>query len=277
MTTDAKRDSETRPTLQTSRFPTPPERTTTRRLLVVLLDVSYSMGESSTSKAPIDGQPDPGTPIAELNAALHQFTQAGGIQIDDFADNGEIAIGAFSAPNHKAQVIWLPLGTPVREGSKIHWARHVRPSSGSIEADGGTPLGMAVGAALDVINERVAELALKKVRVTPRPVLVVLTDGKPTDDISRATQRVHQMEEASELLMWVAGMAGSDPSQLGTLADKGNYIPLADKPIGDFIRFLSASVDVAGKNSRRTAREIYDSMNRKWRTGAPRSSDVADS
>lgn len=230
------------------------EDTTERGLLVVLLDISYSMG-----------QPEAHPPIDELNTALSGYLTE--VTTSEFAHNGELAIAAFYGdPENKNRLVirWLPLGVAVHENSPVHWARHARPFNKGLVPRGNTPLGAAIIKATSVITTRASELADANVTLNPRPVLLVLTDGHPTDSVAEAAAQVHRMETEHELVVWIAGMRGADQEKLRPVANKGNLVELGTKSIASFIRLMSMSVQVSEGQSRRSAQDIYDALNRKW-------------
>jgi len=229
-----------------------PEDTGERKLLVVLLDISSSMGEETGGSTPID----------ELNRAFRDFLRPNAIQLSEFGLNGELAIAAFYADSTGKHVTWLPLGVPVREASQVHWVRYATQFDDDLIAGGGTPTGFAISQAVAVITERYSEWQRDGVYPNPRPVLLVLTDGKPTDSLTEASTAVHQLEDEGKLVLWVACTEHADMTKLATLADKGNLISLGGKPIDSFIALISQSLDVAQRG--RTARDIYDRLNQKW-------------
>jgi uncharacterized protein YegL len=232
-----------------------PEDEPERQLLVVLLDVSASMamGGAAAGERPID----------ELNGAFREFLAPGGVQNSDLGRTGELGIAVFHSSSNTPMISWLPLGRKVHEDSPLYWVRYVKPFN-NLHASGGTPLGAAVCEALDVIERRRKEWREDNIKPNPRPVLVTLTDGQPTDDISDAARRVHELEDSQDLLSWIAYTKNADPTKIAALADKGNAVPLGDKKIASFIQLLSLSVRTAANFRSRTAAEVYLSLLTKW-------------
>lgn len=233
-------------------YQVPPAETDPRRLLVILLDTSGSMG------------PPPGEqahrvyPIDELNDALDLYLDD--MEQSQFAYNGEVAIGEFYERVEGNPVIrWLPLGeSPSEPNTPFYFAREVHPLAVAerLTAGGKTPMGDAISYGLDVAAARREKLREQNIVVTPRPVVVVLTDGAPSDSIDEAAAQLHQMEASNEVVLWIGYTNDAQPGAMRVLADKGNLIPLGDAPIASFMALLEASAQVGG----RTAAEIYDGM-----------------
>lgn len=263
-----------------------PDQTTNRRLLVSLVDLSDSMnavpqvGASAGAPNQRLGDAAPITPIMELDGALRSYLLKELDQDQQFGLSGEIAVGGFWGA---ANVAWMDLGTPVRAGSNVYWVRYVtarlreREASGNpfrLIAEGGTPLLFAVNNALDLIEERRREWGPAR-PPAHRPILVVLTDGVPTDMFEQASRRVtqlftrtkerlHDLEARKMILFWVACTADADEETLMPLADKGNMIALGDKRISSFITLMQMSPDIAKAGGSRDARTIYTDLRAKW-------------
>lgn len=248
------------PSLQAGAYrSTAPEDENPRRLLVILLDCSGSMGQVPS------GQDEQGpTPIEELRSALANFVSY--LAQSPFAENGEIAIGLFQEMIEDQPVLqWLHLGVPVYEDARIYWAQNVSPRSLKAEwltPAGRTPIGAAVEASLLVVRSRSKELAQVGHMFHPRPVLLVLTDGRPTDNLTAATALAHEMEDRGEIALWIAVMQGTNTVKLSALADKGNLIELGDKGIAAFVTLMSMTPTAIG----RTARDIYAGLLSKWKS-----------
>jgi uncharacterized protein YegL len=258
---------------------TSPDSTGTRRLLVSMLDLSDSMNTDYSHGKDAGPTPVGERPIDELNAALHSYVLDELDQDPEFRRNGEIAVGGFYGNN---TVEWMKLGIPVHADSNFYWTRYVsaemRESEESdpfeLEAGGGTPLGHAVNAAIDLIEgERTGWR--DGIRTAHRPIIVVFTDGAPTDmfdgnstrlqtHFQSAINRVHQLEGSKELLFWIACTRGANTEALLALANKGNLIPLGGKKISSFITLMQMSPTAASAGGSRPAEEVYADLRRKW-------------
>jgi len=236
---------------------TPPEKTVTRRLLVVLLDTSGSMGLRKSS------QQDQLLPIQELAKALDSFIYNTDFEISQFGRNGEIAIANFWGED-PGEVHWFHLVTRVSSQSNIFYARYIGASGDTkLTAEGGTPMGYAVERALDEISKRLKEWYEEGLRRDARPALVLLTDGEPTDDIRQASERVKQMEDQGDLAFWIATTKSATKDMILPLAPRGNIIDLADRPLDSFVMLMSISADAtAGRH--KSVDEIYANVQKKW-------------
>lgn len=63
--------------------------------------------------------------------------------------------------------------------------------------DGGTPMGAAIVGALNLVEARLSELKAANIGRF-KPMMVVMTDGEPTDDVSAARARLAQLDLPSE-------------------------------------------------------------------------------
>jgi uncharacterized protein YegL len=68
----------------------------------------------------------------------------------------------------------------------------------ALEFGGRTPLGAAIELALDMLTARLRELAEEGIPVTKKGIAIIC-DGHPTDDTSRAIERLHEFEEKEKL------------------------------------------------------------------------------
>ncbi len=86
-----------------------------------------------------------------------------------------------------------------------------------LNADGETPMGEAILRGLELVEERKG--IYKQTGTTYfRPWVFMLTDGYPTDDISRAATRVHEMEGTNKVVFFAVGVDGADMDMLGRIA-----------------------------------------------------------
>lgn len=155
---------------------------------VLLLDVSGSMG---------------GRPIAALNAGLAAF--AADVANDALArQRVEVAIVTFGVD-----------GVQVRQDFKV--AGEFQPPT--LSAGGATPMGAAIGRALDLLEERKRQYRANGISYY-RPWVVLITDGAPTDEWADAARRVHEAEAASAVAFFAIGVQGADMDVLGQIATR---------------------------------------------------------
>lgn len=117
---------------------------------LLVLDTSGSMGGAS---------------IQQLNAGVRQFIQA--LQDDDTA-------------KHSVEVAIMVAGEMVEEVMPFTTASHIEQTV-TFDASGLTPLGEAVSRGLDMLEQRKAEYQQTGISYY-QPWLVVISDGRPTDD-----------------------------------------------------------------------------------------------
>jgi serine/threonine protein kinase len=237
-----------------------PRDRSTRRAMVVLVDASPSMGLVR------QGRP---TAIAEVNRVLRATFDQGDLAKGQFGDNGEVAVGVFGTSAGATRIDWLDLaggdnGIAVGPGSPLHFAQDARwEGTVSRFEDDGTPLGAAILAALKVVDDRREELRDEGVTWDARPVVVLLTDGKPTDSTAEATRAVHEREDSGALAFWIVGTGGARRHDLAGLADKGNFVDLGTKPLGSFARFMAVSAQSV--DGHQPAVDLYRRITDKWR------------
>lgn len=122
----------------------------------------------------------------------------------------------------------------------------------SLRAGGMTPMGEAVEKALDLLNTRKEEYKRAGVDYY-QPWLVLMTDGAPTDNISRASQLVDDLAKTRKLSVFAIGVGEeADMKELGRLS--GWWFPEGQSPqrrpplklrgleFSKFFVWLSASV-----------------------------------
>ena len=190
---------------------------TTRLPIAVILDTSGSMA---------------GRPLEELQEALALFL-------------AEIARDADASAS--ADLAVITVGGSVM----VHRPFSLASSGGmpALEADGATPLGEGVTAALRLLDERKAQY---RAAGTPyyQPWLVILTDGAATDDTARAAAQTARLVRERKLTVFPVGVgARADLDQLQLLAGGARPMRLKGLAFGAFFRWLSASVSCASRST----------------------------
>ena len=82
-----------------------------------------------------------------------------------------------------------------------------------------TPMGAAVERALEMVAARKEDYKSAGVGYY-RPWIFLITDGQPTDDISRATSLIQQAEESRSLVFFCVGVEGANMSYLEQLSSR---------------------------------------------------------
>jgi uncharacterized protein YegL len=216
-----------------------------RTLIIMLLDTSSSMRQTGA--------------IEELNTALRNWAEE--LRGNDFLmSSGEIAMITFGrghvvAVDPRGQVA----GQAARPFAPI---REFNPPR--LEAEGVTPMVEAIQYALQVLSTRKSELMQEGVGLAYRPMIYLLTDGVPTDEQGRPTDRwqdvaplLRQHEAGKHLLFFGMGVRGADPAVLNGLAPQANYV-LHDTNFTEVLRLVSTSIGSAQAESREApADQIY--------------------
>jgi uncharacterized protein YegL len=183
---------------------------------VLLLDVSGSM----------DGEP-----ISELNRGLQVFEQE--VKADPLtAMRCEVAIVTFGETVNIVQdFVTVDQFTAPR-----------------MAAGGKTPLGQAIGRALDELRIRKEAYKRNGVNYT-RPWMFVITDGAPTDTWEPAADRLRQEETAKGVVVYPIGVKGADASVLARLSGMNSPLWLQGFNFSAYFQWLSASVSRASQGT----------------------------
>lgn len=186
--------------------------------VIVLADTSGSMS--------VDGK------IDALNNALKEMigTFAGESRLRAELQISVITFGGIAA-------VHLPL-TPA------HQIESIQP----LPAEGGTPMGAAFKLAADMINDpqKIPSRAYK-------PVIVLVSDGHPTDDINASYERLMSGERSSKATRFAMGI-GSD-ADLSLLGDFANDLeaPLFTaenaRDIHRFFRAVTMSIAMCSRST----------------------------
>lgn len=109
-----------------------------------------------------------------------------------------------------------------------------------MQASGLTPLGAAVGMALDNLEARKKSYRDNGVPYY-QPWLVIISDGAPTDTWEDAAQRACELAQARKLVSLPVGVAGANMKQLGRFTNK-SAVALDGLKFREFFLWLSASM-----------------------------------
>jgi uncharacterized protein YegL len=164
-------------------FPDNPEP---RCPCVLLLDTSGSMA---------------GKKIDELNAGLITFNEQ--LRSDSMAAKRvEISIVTFG-----------PVDTVQ------HFVTPDLMQVPTLEASGDTPMGAAINQALALVGDRKATYKTNGIGYY-RPWVFLITDGAPTDDVSKAAAAVREGERSKSIYFYAVGVDGADMKTLATIATR---------------------------------------------------------
>ena len=130
-----------------------------------------------------------------------------------------------------------------------------------LDARGTTPTGEAIGLALDLIRQRITQY--KTIGITYyRPLVLLLTDGAPTDDIQVAASRLHS-EHARRRLSFVAvGTADADMGLLEQLSPPGQpALKLEDLRFEKLFSWVSTSLGSIAKIDPKDQPVLFQPLN----------------
>lgn len=105
---------------------------------------------------------------------------------------------------------------------------------------GATSMGQAVEVALDAIENRKRDYKAAGVDYY-RPWILLISDGMPTDDITKASARVAEAENAKKLSFFAVGVEGADMTKLSQLSPAREPMKLQGVKFGELFVWLSAS------------------------------------
>jgi uncharacterized protein YegL len=160
------------------------ENSESRCPVVIVFDTSASMS---------------GEPINQANAGLHDLKEE--LQKDDLASKRvEIALVSFNS------VVTV-------EQDFVTVDQFPTPT---LVAGGSTCLGAGLEKALDLIEKRKDDYRENGVTYY-RPWLFLITDGEPTDDVSRAVQRLKEAEAKNKVTCFAVGVEGANINRLAEI------------------------------------------------------------
>lgn len=183
---------------------------TARVAVALVLDTSYSMN---------------GAPIDELNRGVSKF----------FEETLSNEIARFSA-----EVCIVRFGGTA--DIELDFRSIEEQNVPTFSASGGTPMGEAVCKALESLNTRKLEYQNAGVDYY-QPMMVIMSDGSPTDSITRAEQEVAALVNNKKLSVFCIGIGkDADMATLQKLSPGRTPLALKELNFEEFFVWLSASI-----------------------------------
>ncbi|MBA16045.1 MAG: hypothetical protein CMN73_06785 [Sphingomonas sp.] len=195
------------------------ENSSQRLPCVVVLDGSTSMSQNNA--------------IGALNDGLRLLEQD--LKADDVA-------------RQRVRIMVLRVGAPQDVEVVTDWTDAIEFEAPEIEANGMTPLGLAVRRALDEIEDEKDRYREHGIPYN-RPWLFILTDGEPTDaDWETAAAECRAAEEAGHVSTFCVGVGDANMDKLGRFSQRQ---PLALKGLAfrEFFLWLSRSARAGSKSA----------------------------
>ncbi len=181
---------------------------------VLLLDTSGSMG---------------GQPIDQLNEGVRTFKQE--LMTDPLATKRvEVAIVTFG---------------PVTVEADFHTVPNFHPRE--LDTTGDTPMGAAINMGIEMVSRRKKEYKEHGIAYY-KPWIILITDGAPTDEWSRAAMNVKEGEQSKKFAFFAIGVEGANMDILKQISVRAP-LKLKGLMFREFFMWLSASMKmVSSKN-----------------------------
>jgi uncharacterized protein YegL len=163
-----------------------------------------------------------GRPIAELNAGLQVFRD------ELFAD---------SLAAKRVEVAIVTFG-PVTTEADFTGIQYFQAPT--LSASGDTPMGSAIEHGLELLQRRKETYKANGISYY-RPWIFLITDGGPTDSVTKATSLIKEGEQKKSFMFYAVGVEGANMDNLKHISVR-DPVKLEGLRFRDLFKWLSASL-----------------------------------
>ena len=156
-------------------------------------------------------------------------------------NNGLITLkDSLMGDEHASRRVELAVITfgPVNIVNDFYTATNFNPPK--LHASGMTPMGEAIETAIDMVNTRKEEYKRNGIKYY-RPWILLLTDGEPNDNYSRASRMIREGEETKAFSFFAVGVQGANMDKLAEISVR-KPLPLSGLKFSELFVWLSASM-----------------------------------